>query len=200
MINCLLATQVEGQAVSLASGRVKRLGEAAADFVAELLEPLHLRGGHFTVVVRVVDGKGGEARQEYQLQVRPPVKPRVLIIRPPPGGSVSGDFTFSGRVEGSDLPVLGVQVKVDSGEWGNATGNSSWGLRFDTTTLGGGIHTLRVRAYDATGFSDTATITFRVAGGEKANPDPVPIIAVIVLIALVAAMLLLWKRRRRPPP
>lgn len=156
--------------------------------------------GNFTVVVKVVDGKGGEARQEYQLQVRPPVKPRVLIIRPPPGGSVTGDFTFSGRVEGSDLPVLGVRVKVDSGEWMNATGNSSWGLRFDTTALGGGIHTLRVRAYDATGFSDTATITFRVARGGKANPDPVPIIAVIALIALVAAMLLLWKWRRRPKP
>jgi hypothetical protein len=52
VINCLLATQVEGQVVSLASGGVKRLGEAATDFVAEFLESLHLRGRHLAVGIQ----------------------------------------------------------------------------------------------------------------------------------------------------
>jgi hypothetical protein len=155
--------------------------------------------GNFSVAVKVSDGNGGEASQQFTVQVLPFVKARVTVERPLAKRSVSGKYIFAGRVERGTLEVLGVQLRIDSGDWMNATGNESWGLAFDTGSLAAGDHTLQVRAWDATGFSDPVSVRFLVDNPSTGLGDTVPIAIIIVAAAgaTIAAMALL-RRRRKP--
>ena len=153
--------------------------------------------GNHTILLAVRDGKGGESTQQYVLNVRPFVKPRVSVSRPLGGMTVSGRYIFAGSVERGTLDVVGVQLKIDTGEWMNATGNSSWGLAVDSEKLGNGGHLLQVRAYDAKGYSDTVTVNIRVDNAKPAGTDMVLVaVSAVIVIAVALVSFLVWRRRR----
>ena len=158
--------------------------------------------GNFTVAVKVSDGNGGEARQEFTLAVRPFVRPRVGITAPVAGKTISGKYIFAGAASPGSLPVTTVQVRLDSGEWRDATGNATWGLSLDTTRLKDGQHLLEARASDGTTLSDTVSVRFTVDNGTGGDATAVlrVIGAVLMIIAVAgaAAYILLRRGPRKP--
>ena len=75
--------------------------------------------------------------------------------------SISGIFTLEGEAQDDDKVDV-VQVQVDGGPWVDAEGTDEWTFEMDTTGMENGEHTLRIRSYDGTSYSDETVITFLV--------------------------------------
>jgi hypothetical protein len=154
--------------------------------------------GNFSVVLIVSDGKGGEARQEFSIKVTPFKTASVTIIQPRFNQAVSGNFLFTGRVARGTLNVTSVQARIDSGDWQNATGNDSWGLRFDTRKLADGAHTLEVRAYDGQVYSMVASVKFTTANKVKTDDTWIFVAISAVAVLIACAAVVIWWRGRKP--
>ncbi|HLL22477.1 MAG TPA: PQQ-dependent sugar dehydrogenase [Kofleriaceae bacterium] len=102
---------------------------------------------------------------------RPAGSPRATITQPRNGDTVSGattefygDGTDSVGTTFAEFYVDGVLMYTDV----NTTGHYHYGgdhLRWDTTTLGNGPHTLRLTVYDADGLSASHEVTVNVNNG-----------------------------------
>lgn len=130
--------------------------------------------------------------------------PEVEIVRPVENETVSGEYLVYGYASDPD-PGDGielVQVKIDDGEWENATDTSSdgtwstWAYLWDTTEYGNGNHTVHVLAYDGELYSDIVSVNVVVDNqGGMIAPIP-PIIEILLPIALgipltIAAIILI---------
>ena len=164
--------------------------------------------GNFTVTVRAHDGKGGVDVQTFSVHVRPkpipppPTPPSGSIISITNGTKVTAATTVQGTTTAGTHPVQLVQVRVDEGEWANATGTTEWSYRLDPTDLAIGSHHLSVRAYDGTSWSNLTGVDFTV----EAVPEPpiseenafpwwaVSLMLVLLAVGTVAAVAM---RRRR---
>jgi len=158
--------------------------------------------GNFSVVVKATDGKGGEDRQEFSVGVRPFARPSVAISAPAAGRTVSGKYLVSGTAQKGTLDIAAVRLRIDGGEWMNATGNATWGLSLDTRVLRDGPHLLEARASDGTTFSDTASVRFDVDNGGQSGVHWMAVLPAAVLLVLAvaaAAALARWRRRTRRP-
>ena len=154
--------------------------------------------GNFSVVLVASDGKGGEARQEFTITVSPFAASSVSILQPRANQAVSGKYLFSGKAARGTLNITAVQLRLDSKEWLNATGNESWGLLFDTRKLSDGTHTLEVRSYDGTVYSATVSVRF-IADNQKEQDDTwIFVVVALGIIAVVGAALFVWWRGRKP--
>jgi hypothetical protein len=94
-----------------------------------------------------------------------------------------------------------VEVRLDGGEWKNATGTNNWTFDIDTRGLEKGRHTIYARAFDGKVFSPEAKVDVVVNKKEFLTLDSVSvlaIVAVVVLAALVGCALILARRRKRP--
>jgi hypothetical protein len=152
--------------------------------------------GNYSVVVQVRDGRGGEARQEFVIWVHPIMKPRVTIIYPHSGISMSGICTFTGNVDPGSYSILCVQLRIDSGEWINATGNLNWLSKVDTTRLKDGSHMLYVRAPYANGSSDIISIPFLTKNVKTINVNDI-LLPSILIIGIIIGVLIIVVRRRK---
>jgi len=156
--------------------------------------------GYFPVVVKVSDGMGGEAQQEFAVWVAGPpvsVKPSVSFLSPSEGQKIKGKFNVTGAVVKGTMNITKVQLRVDSGDWVDVSGAAAWHITLDTTKFQNGNHTLQVRAFDGTEYSDTVVRT-----ADLENPKPskrliVPMMDVWVMLALLAAVGALCSIRRK---
>jgi hypothetical protein len=157
------------------------------------------KAGSYTVKIGVSDGKGGLAVQEFNLTVKERVKAIVEITAPQENQKVRGKLAVAGTATRGTLAVVRVQLRFDSGEWGNATGNLSWQYSIDTARLGNGRHVLQARAYDGMDYSSVAsrnvTVDNQNAGGKGFIPGFGP--AALAAIALVVAAEVVRKSRVR---
>ena len=184
-LNFTLAQAPAGMLIDRFSGRVD-------------WSPGRALSGNFSVVLVTSDGKGGEARQEFSVTVSPFSGPAVSIVQPRAGQAVSGKYLFSGRSTRGTLDISVVQLRFDSKEWINATGNESWGLLFDTRKLGDGTHLLEVRAFDGTVYSATASQRFISDNGEDTDDTWIIVLVAFVIAGVAGAGLFLWWRGRKP--
>ncbi len=148
--------------------------------------------GTFNVTITVSDGRGGEDIQKYALHVGEYVPASVEILEPDKGQTVKGRMAISGRVARGTLDVRSVQIRIDSGDWVDAEGNSTWKIGVDTTKLSDGGHRLSVRAFDGNGYSDAVTRDFNV---KNAGTD-YSLWAIVVIITVVAVAVLIAVRRK----
>lgn len=154
--------------------------------------------GDFTVRIKVSDGRGGEAVQEFTVHVTAKVAPQVIITAPAEGRSVKGKVMITGTVTKGTLAIEAVQYRVDSGEWMNATVITGWQFIIDTTKLKDGTHTVEVRAYDGAGYSDTASRTIKVDNRPSGGGGFVSAMDALVALALFATVgALIYIRRRK---
>jgi hypothetical protein len=153
--------------------------------------------GSYGVSLNVTDGKGGEARQDFTINVSAAVKPEVEITSPQPSGTWKGKVTVAGTVKKGSREVVNVQVQMDSKGWKNATGNYSWTYQIDTKTLKTGKHTLQVRAYDGKDYSPTVSRDIKV-NNEPAARTPM-MDGELALALVIGIMIFCVKRRRREP-
>jgi hypothetical protein len=106
----------------------------------------------------------------------------LFVDFPPPQGTVSSRFTFSGWATSSSSPVAGVAIQVDGSLLGNAIyglarpdacaavpaqgagcPNVGWSYSLDTALLNDGAHTLQVVATTANGTHTARSVPFNVA-------------------------------------
>ncbi len=161
--------------------------------------------GVFPVILRVSDGIGGEAIQEFSVMVpEAPVvaRPSVGILSPSEGQDLKGNVTASGLAEKGGRDVTLVQARIDSGEWMNASGTRGWQFTLDTTRLQNGRHTIQVRAFDGTNYSDPASRTVNVdntppSKTQKKSSSFSVLNWMVLLVLLAAVAALLYIRRMR---
>jgi len=153
--------------------------------------------GNFTVRINVSDGRGGFAQQEFTITVKDRVKAKVEFTVPAGGQKVKGKLAVAGKAMKGTLEVIGIQLRIDTGEWMNASGNSIWSYTLDTTRLKNGRHTLQARAFDGLDYSDTVNRTITVDNQKAASKGFIPGFAgIVVPIAAAAAFILLGRRRK----
>jgi hypothetical protein len=158
--------------------------------------------GDFAVSIKVSDGLGGEAKQEFTIKVVEAAAPKLTVQDPAFTDKWSGKVTISGIVKKGTHDVTSVEIKVDSGDWKKAAGTLSWNYVVDTKALKNGKHTLSARAYDGKLFSDVFSDTFTVNNAAAAKTDYTMwiIIAVVVLVLAAAAGAgLAMSKKKRPP-
>jgi len=154
--------------------------------------------GNFTVVIKVSDGKGGEARQEFVIVVSPAVRPQVFLTSPETGKTLKETVTITGTVTKGTREVVRVQMRIDGGEWKDAVGNYSWGYILNTKSLKNGKHAFEFRAYDGKEYSGVVKQDFKVDNTAAAGKGFIPMFDGVMALALVAAIGLLICRRRMP--
>jgi hypothetical protein len=123
------------------------------------LDTTSLSTGTHTLDARSYDGYEYSAVASVSFDVDQP--PGVADL------SLEVDVLYAGmlNITGSasdDVEVLKVEVRVDEGQWRDATGTTSWWYELDTTTIDQGDHLFEVRTYDGARYSDVLNVTFKV--------------------------------------
>jgi len=131
-----------------------------------------------TVAMSARDEEGNPMREDHQWSFRttvapvPTDPPVVTIDTPSEGETVSGLVFIEGTVK--DLGVGGVvEVRIDSEDWRDATGTTSWTLTWDTEVINDGQHTISARG--AMGGSNTGPIALVNLTVHNA-PNNVPVV------------------------
>lgn len=89
--------------------------------------------------------------------------PTVSIEQPEEGQTVNGTVEIAGTADDPDGNVSHVEVRIDSGNWSNATGANDWTDTWDTRNGSDGNHTIHARSHDGETYSQTATRNVTVA-------------------------------------
>lgn len=178
-----LASNIAGMTVERQTGRVDWIPAAA---------------GNFSVILAVSDGRGGEAVQEFVVEMRAPARAKVDIIAPLDHQTLDGVTSFSGTASRGYWDIVGVQVRIDSGDWRTASGRSEWFFKLDTRGLANGRHTLEVRAFDGQYYSEPAGRDFEVEnGGGGSSLMSMQMLAVLITAstAVAVAIVVAWRVR-----
>jgi len=177
-----LATSPAGMTIDASSGKIAWTPAAA---------------GNQMVRIKVGDGKGGEAYQEFVVTVLERVKASVQFTTPSEGQKVKGKLAVTGSAVKGTLDIVKVQIRIDSSDWTDAIGNETWSYTLDTTKLKNGKHTLQARAFDGMDYSDIANRTITVDNQKAAGKGFIPGFAGIIVPVVVAAacVLLGWRRK-----
>jgi len=152
--------------------------------------------GNFKVKVKVSDGKGGETVQEFMITVNFRPRPKVEFSAPSEGQKLSGKFVVSGKSFNGTQDIEKVQCRVDSGDWEDATGNTTWTYNLDTTKLKNGKHTLQARAYDGTDYSDIVNRTISVDNQKVAGKGFIPGFGAALASLAVLPVAFMIRRRK----
>lgn len=159
--------------------------------------------GRYSLVLIVSDGRGGLDKQGFTLNVSqarpPPSPPGCTITHPSNGSRVRGVIEVGGRAIPGTEPLLRVEVRVDGGEWREASGTESWSFSLDTTGLRNGAHRIQARAVASPLSSEAAVVEVEVwnppPGGEvTVEPFPWWSLLLAALAAAGAASLLVRRR------
>jgi hypothetical protein len=174
-------------------------------------KPVAGQEGNVTVELRASDGKGFTA-QRFVIKVAPGNLIQVITVtiqHPGTGQKVSGNLTVSGTASVVFGKLYEVQVKIDSSSWVSAVGLGSWNYTFDTRTLTNGDHTVSVRAWDGSTYSDPKTVHITVSNGSTKPPTPdntifgfslgICILGVVIFIAILIGAVYAFTRSSAPP-
>jgi sugar lactone lactonase YvrE len=146
--------------------RLTYLWENARDgkkLASAVTTKLTLTKGEYTIRLTVSDGSlTASAAVNITVIDRPNIRPTVKIEAPTNLSKVKGTLTISGTAK-DDTKVSYVEIRIDpSGKWQRTTGTRYWTFEVDTKPLALGRHTITVRAYDGTDYSDEASISVDV--------------------------------------
>jgi hypothetical protein len=159
-----------------------------------IIEWVPAAAGIFNASIKVSDGRGGEAVQNYTLHVGEYILASVEIFEPDKGQTVKGQITISGKVVKGTLEVQYIQIRIDSGDWMKAEGNSTWNFAVDTTKLTNGGHRIAVRAFDGNAYSADATRDITVNNQDMTYY----LLLAVVAIAVIAVVAFVAMRRKGP--
>ncbi len=76
--------------------------------------------------------------------------PSVFISAPADGVTIAGTLNVAGTAT-DNISVTKVEIRLDSGDWAQAAGTTSWSLTLDTTKFLNGSHILAARSTDSAG-------------------------------------------------
>jgi hypothetical protein len=141
--------------------------------------------GNYSVFLKVSDGNGGEALQEFVIKVAAATRPRVTLTSPRTGETLKGESVFSGTVKKGSRELVSVQMRIDGNEWSEVGSNYSWNHTADTRALKNGKHVFEFRAYDGKEYSDIVKAELNVD-----NPVVTSSKGFIPMLDTLAALLL----------
>jgi hypothetical protein len=161
--------------------------------------------GNVSVIIRVIDGKGGTDEQDFNISVTV-LKARCNITSHSSGDKVSKRTTISGTASKGALGITLVQYRIDQGGWNSAASAddfANWSFELDTTKFKDGQHTIEVRAYDTIAHSDIVSINLQVgnlahAAVQEAFPWWVSVLIMVIVVA--GALAYMGMRRRAKSP
>ena len=99
------------------------------------------------------------------------VTPPALAITPPGVSPLSGVVTIHGTAA-DNVAVARVELAVDAGAYGLASGTANWSFSLNTLSLPNGSRTLKARATDTAGNTAVTTLSVTVAnaGADLTSP------------------------------
>jgi hypothetical protein len=154
--------------------------------------------GSQAVVLRATDPKGGSADLTCSIRVflRPP---SCSIISPVSGAVLAGRAVLAGNAFGGSLPLARVEVRIDGGDWKNASGTSNWTLTLDTRELGNGPHRLEARSTDDSISSEPVFVEFTVRDQERAGSSATisGMTVGLLVLAMLAGLFVFGRSRAR---
>ena len=153
--------------------------------------------GNFTVRLKTSDGMGGEAFQEFTINVSKLTGPRLVFLTPIENKKVKGTITVAGRAFNGTLDVVIVQVRVDDGPWGDANGTSIWLFPLETSKLKNGRHTLQARGFDGVDYSEAVERTMTVDNAKSGGKEFIPGFELIWAVAAVGSITCWIQRKKR---
>ena len=159
-----------------------------------------LSGESVQIVLRVTDGRGGFAEQNFTIRVVN-ARSRCHFTSPGDGDLVGGKINVTGNATKALSEVLRVELRIDDGDWTTVIGTYQWRFELDTDGLSNGEHRLSARAFDGRTYSETESINMRVLNPERSVtvdgfPWSLPVLLAFVLV-LFALMVTLDIRRDR---
>jgi hypothetical protein len=107
--------------------------------------------GPHSVRARCSDGEANSTVASRGVTVQnhgPNAPPTCAISSPGNGETVTGAVLVQGTAADADNGVLAVYVRIDSGPWQQASGNTSWTFNWNSAPETGGGHLVTARAYD----------------------------------------------------
>jgi hypothetical protein len=159
--------------------------------------------GNNTVTVKVSDQRGGNVEQTFVILVSPPERPDCLITWPSNGTRVHGVIKLKGTAQRGEAAIVQVRVRVQGGEWFNASGTGEWTLDVDTADMDDGMHRLEAVSFDGTDYSDTSSLTILVDNSKTPKPpgmgSGLALTAAVLVIAALAGYFLWTAERGRSP-
>jgi hypothetical protein len=148
-----------------------------------------LAHGTHTMEVRAWDGNQWSDPVSVEFEVDQ--LPEVTISSPDAGATFKKNFELNGTAT-DDAQVMRVEYRIDGGDWQTATGTDAWSQTMKVKDLKKGEHTLDVRAYDGTQYSDPESVAFKIKKEEKKSPG---FGTALVVLGLLGAMMLAKRRR-----
>jgi hypothetical protein len=118
-----------------------------------------LKPGPHALKVLFYDGVWPYQTYSMLFYTGPP--PVVMLIWPPDGAMVWGDWRLEGIAEANGT-VKNVEVRIDNGPWLEANGTNEWFYPIRQWYMEFGEHIVEARAYDGTGFSQITNIRVMV--------------------------------------
>lgn len=152
------------------------------------------------IVLRVTDGRGGMAEQNFTIRVVDG-RSRCHFTSPGDGDLVGGRINVTGNATKALSEVLRVELRIDDGDWVAVTGTYQWRFELDTMGLSNGEHRLSARAFDGRTYSVTESMNLRILNPERGVtvdgfPWSIPVLLSVVLF-IFALMVTLDMRRDR---
>lgn len=183
-----LPVRPDGMAVSPLTGKVSWTPR-----------PKHAGGN--TVVLRVMDSRGGLAEQQFVVDVSVAL-PVCLITFPKDNATLRADTLVKGTAARGLSDLWRVEVRIDGGPWAAASGTLNWTYLLRLSGLPPGAHRLEARAVEPEMASDIAAIDFRVGtagtGPADGNAPWIPLGLILALGAASAALFTRGLLRRKP--
>ena len=79
------------------------------------------------------------------------IRPNVFFTYPSENSVVYGTIHIAGNADDLDGNIIKVYIKIDNGDWQEASGTEIWEFPWDTTTVSDGLHTITAVAKDDNG-------------------------------------------------
>jgi len=149
-----------------------------------------VENGQHTIYARAYDGEDYSNIILVNVNVFNNHKPFIEITEPENGSVVKGSIIIKGKAwdEDGNETLQKVEIRIDDGEWRNATGTLNWTYNLDTKKLKNGNHTIYARSYDGKDYSNIDSITIEVKNKREGGGIPgFEIIALFVAILAVVA-------------
>jgi len=134
--------------------------------------------GNHTITLVVQDNLGAWSEEvTATVEVREVINPNtnnlpeVSYYKPKNNSVVSGLVSVGGSAEDKDGWIEDVEVSVDDGPWIRANGTSSWNYKFDSTPLPDGPHSILIRSYDGTDYSNITIIRITVKNTDNGGNE-----------------------------
>lgn len=166
--------------------------------VSTVQNPTHQysTSGVYTVILTVIDndGAGNTASQTITVLNQQPI---VVITSPSSGATVKNTVMVTGTSNDPDGSIVKVEIKIDNGNWQTVSGTTSWTYPWNTKNVPNGQHTISVRSYDGTDYSNVESVTVNVNNTQDSGGFIPGFECLLLIGAFIITVLLCYEKKKR---